>query len=288
MTTTTLENAKTTQNRIQRCDICIEEECKGAHNCYCDTCKNIAKCYKFLHPTIRITTKCTQSCIHCCWSCSPKHTDMMSIETAKQIRDFILSNNIQVISLMGGEFFCNPDWKNIFSTLISDAIISVRLVTNGDWAHNPKDHSTIEFLSGFSNLRISISKDSWHNNINVEKAVKQCKSHKIQYNVATDKETTQESIVPVGKGSLHFSTVYSMFGCYCHNPEHSYSFLIDETGKVFKCGFGLWNYTHVSKHLTGGFNVRFKEFNQVFNSVFISNCASCARQYAVSKDVDLS
>lgn len=97
---------------MNRCDICVDPRCNKKH-CNCDTCKNITKCNKFLNPTIRITDKCTQSCKHCCYSCSPDNNTMMSIDMAKQIKQFLTNNNIKACTLMGGEFFMHPQWKHV-------------------------------------------------------------------------------------------------------------------------------------------------------------------------------
>jgi hypothetical protein len=205
----------------------------------------------------------------------------MSIETAKKVKQFFENNEILGISLMGGEFFCNPQWKEIFEILFP-GLAYVRLVTNGDWAH---DESVPKFLKQLekvmfeeSSLKISISKDRWHSNKNVDKAIAACKKYGINYNVAAESETTEESIVPVGRGDLNFG-LYAMFACYCHNPQHMYSFLIDEQGKIYKCGFGVWDYAKIDDYLKGNFDKRFKEYNQKFYSCFISNCRSCLRAY---------
>lgn len=47
---------------------------------------------------------------------------MMSIDTAKEISLFFRSNKIRSINLMGGEFFCNPDWFEILDVLILSLI----------------------------------------------------------------------------------------------------------------------------------------------------------------------
>lgn len=59
------------------CDICLDEKCGGTKSCNCRNCSHRDDCRKYLHPTIRITTKCTQACSHCCFSCSPAKTRMM-------------------------------------------------------------------------------------------------------------------------------------------------------------------------------------------------------------------
>ena len=54
-----------------------------------------------------------------------------------------------------------------------------------------------------------------------------------------------------------------------------YSFLIDEDGNIYKCGFGVLKYANVSTYIEGGFKARFKDFNKRFYGVFISSCSSC-------------
>lgn len=260
---------------MQRCNICIEEGCLGKRNCHCEKCARIMECNKILRPTIRITTKCTQSCSHCCFSCSPKKSEMMSVETARDVKGFLNSNEVEIVTLMGGEFFCNPAWKEIFEIIIPGTI-RTRLVTNGDWADDPE---VPKFLKKFPTLKVSISKDRWHTNKNVDKAVAACVEQGLNHNIASKEETSEDSIVPIGNSSFDSFGFYSMFGCWCHNPVHMYSFLIDEEGGIYKCGFGMWRYANIKDHLKGGFDKVFKEFNQKFHSEFISNCRSCSRAY---------
>lgn len=259
---------------MQRCAICIEEDCNGKKTCHCDTCSRIKECNKILHPVIRITKKCTQACSHCCFSCSPKCEEMITIKTASQIKQFLNSNNITIATIMGGEFFCNPEWKQIFEILIP-GLLYVRLVTNGDWT---KDPLVPKFLKKFENIKVSISKDQWHTNKNVDKAIQMCKEYNLNYNIASANETSEESIVPVGRSMDSFN-FFGMFGCWCHSPDHMYSFLIDEQGLIYKCGFGIWNYTKIEDHLEGGFSKVFKKFNRRFHSSFISNCRRCSQAY---------
>lgn len=259
------------------CDICLEETCKGAHNCHCESCTLADKCYRKLHATIRITNRCTQECGHCCFMSSPKSNIMMTVEKAKEIAKFLKSNDIESINLMGGEFFCNPDWFEIYSTLIS-SVKYARLVTNGDWANNMKVKTQLMTLVSLFNKQIyfCISKDKWHTNKNVDAAKAFLEEIGAIVKVATEDQTTDQSIVPVGRANgKYISGLYDMMGCYCQNPENMYSFLIDEKGNVFKCSFGVLCYAHVEDYLEGGFRQRFKEANSKFYSVFISSCQSC-------------
>jgi len=256
-----------------RCNVCLDDNCKNK-SCDCTKCKHIKECDKVLSPIIRITDKCTQSCSHCCFSCSPKGNKMMTIEMAKNIKQFLTNNNILMCTIMGGEFFMNPDWKEIFDIIIP-GLIFVRLVTNGDWAENQYIIDNIKY----ENLKISISKDKWHTNKLVDKAIQVCIDKDIKYNVTTTEEATDECLVPVGR--VGWGNFYSMFGQYCQRSK--YSFLIDEAGEIYKCGFGIWKYASVNEYLDGEFDKRFKEFNLIFYSTFIPNCASCIRSYNKNK-----
>lgn len=263
---------------MKRCDICITEECGGKRNCNCEECANRSKCPKNLHPTIRITNKCTQECSHCVFESSPRSKIMMTIDTAEEIAKFLKSNEIMYANVMGGEFFCNPGWYEILDCFLG-VLGKMRLVTNGDWAENDNIGNKIKNLieNHKNKLLIGISKDKWHTNKNVKKAEEFLLEINATYKIATPEETTDNSIVPIGRGQLHYSR-YSFISTHCNsNPVHEYSFLIDEDGLIYKCGFGTWSYAKVQEYLDGGFSKRFKEFNQKFYNIFIPNCRSCRR-----------
>jgi hypothetical protein len=265
---------------MKPCNICLEKECKSAHgegNCVCETCAVRKECNKKLHATIRITLKCTQSCSHCCYSCSPTKDTHMTIETAKKIAEFLIKNEVHEINLMGGEMYCNPDWREILDILVPSVKIA-RMVTNGDWAINEPDFA--KHVSKYENCYVMVSKDRWHTNANIEKASELLKENKV-LTKTSDLDETDFNLVPIGR-SLLSDGLYSMFGCYCQNPKNQYSFLIDEVGDIFKCGFGVWHYAEVDEYLDGGFAARFKEFNKIFYGVFISSCATCIRSHEFS------
>lgn len=261
------------------CDICLEEICGGTHNCDCSVCDKRSTCYRVLTPTVRITTRCTQQCGHCCFECSPRRSDFMSIEVAQNLKKFLENNNITFLNLMGGEFFTHPEWQKIFRILIP-GMTRVRLVTNGDWAQESDKISL--FLRQFQNVKVSISKDIWHTNNHVEAATTLCAKYGLDYVVGNNEDDSPDVIVPVGRGEYHYG-IYSMFSCYCRNPVHKYGFLITEDGGIHKCSFGAWRYAQIDDFLEDGFAVRFKEFNKKFYSVFIGNCRSCLRGYASRK-----
>lgn len=259
------------------CDICLDEKCGGTKSCNCKTCPHLKSCRKYLHPTIRITTRCTQSCSHCCFSCSPDKTRMMNIELAKEITKFLKTNQIFSLNVMGGEFYCNPNWYEILYEWLQ-IHCHIRLVSNGDWVTNTTVKNQLLNLSHtFQNqLHISISDDNYHTNQHVKDADAFLTLHNISHELGTDMQDTEETLMPLGNAEDVYN-MYSFGVCYCHNPIHQYSFLIDETGDIYKCSFGVLQYDNIQNFTYGGFAKRFKEFNKKFYDIFMPSCKNCIR-----------
>lgn len=269
------ENKQTLQSP---CDICLDEKCEGRHDCNCATCELASKCIRRLRPTIRITNRCTQMCSHCCFESHPKSNIMMTIEMSENIAQFIKNNGIEYVNLMGGEFFCNPDWFNVLSNIIAEVKLA-RLVTNGDWVNNTKVKEQLKLLADKfrDKMYFCISKDRWHTNKHVDEAKEYLDGIDVITKVATEDQTTNQSIVPVGRAlGQYISGIYDAMGCYCHNPENMYTFLIDEEGDIYKCSFGMFRYDNINEYLNGGFRPRFKEYNTFFYSKFIPSCNTCS------------
>jgi hypothetical protein len=206
---------------------------------------------------------------------------MMSIEMAEKIAKFLTSNNIKNVNVMGGEFFCNSDWYEVMSP-IADSVSGgiFRLVSNSDWVKsNETRKKLVEFIDKYKDrLVICLSKDRWHNNDNVQEAYDFLVGTGVYVRIATEEETRHESIVPVGRGELEgYGGFYSFMGCYCHNPENMYTFLIDEEGDIYKCSFGMIKYANIEDYIEGGFDARFKEYNTKFYGVPLLHCMSCVR-----------
>jgi len=70
-----------------------------------------------------------------------------------------------------------------------------------------------------------ISKDQWHTNENIIEAEKLVLENNIPTKTS-DLNESDFSLVPIGRAE-YSGGFYSMFGTYCSNPEHHYSFLID-------------------------------------------------------------
>lgn len=117
--------------KFNPCEICIDEKCGGSRECHCRECELRSSCPKYLRATIRITNRCTQACGHCRFASSPDSKIMMTVDEAEKIAMFISANMVFDVNLMGGEFFCNPEWYRIFDLLIG-AAGHARIVTNGD------------------------------------------------------------------------------------------------------------------------------------------------------------
>lgn len=262
---------------MNRCNICLEETCNGLHNCQCEKCSKVNECYRYLHATIRITNKCTQECEHCCFECSPRAKKMMTIEKAKEISLFLQNNLITSINITGGEFSCNKQWYEIIKELTKN-IKFARIVSNGDWVTNTDTKSKLLKLKNAlgSKLVISISNDRWHTNKYVEQAELFLKQNGFIYNIEQPHEATTDSLVPIGRAEWEYS-IYKLMSCYCNNPTKMYSFIIDESGEIYKCPFGVWDYANVSEYLNGGFDEKFKEFNVKFYKLPIMSCGECVR-----------
>lgn len=265
----------------ERCDICIDPRCDGRMDCDCAACAKRDCCYRVLRPTIRITRKCTQRCLHCCYSCSPQLTTHMTVEMARDVATFLRANRITTYAnIMGGEFWLCPDWESVLHELLTPLSVS-RLVTNGDWAkRRGVTNKVVAFVTAHPQLYVSISKDRWHTNTYVKRAAEILHDAKVPYKLQGDDD--DNSIVPVGRGEFHHG-VYSFLQTWCSKPERMYEPFIDERGLIYRCGFGVWDYATVQKHLAGGFAACFKEFGLEFNKVFGTNCLRCSQAYARAK-----
>jgi len=196
------------------CKYCFDKPRNSNCSCNDDTCE-----HRVMHCVIRITTKCTQTCRHCCFSCSPECNDMMSVKTAKNINKFLQFNHIYHINIMGGEFFCNPDWFDIIK-ILSKNMKRVRITTNGDWSINADiTNYFIKLCKSIRNIIIGISFDNFHTNKNVKTAISICKNNNIDY--TSFDGHIEDAIVPVEKGNWYASD-FSMFSCCCKINKYSY------------------------------------------------------------------
>jgi hypothetical protein len=202
----------------------------------------------------------------------------MTPAMAAKVAQFVKSNGIDRLNVMGGEFFCNPNWEEVLDTLFASAG-HVRLVSNGDWAGLAKlRKQVIGFLTGRDNIHIALSFDKWHTNKHVKAAKKACVDANIPH-IQADKEDDTGS-VPIGRHKFEMSdSPYGMFSCWCHKPDRKYTFLVDEEGLISKCPFGIWTYDRIDHYLDGGFRERFKQFHGTFYGIFMPSCHRCVMSW---------
>lgn len=260
----------TPNSEFNSCDICLERTClKKAEG------KDSKDCVRELTVTVRITLNCTQSCKHCCFECSPSMSSHMSVDRARDVAIFLRANGIVFANVMGGEVFCNPDWREV-TALISSSVEVMRIVSNGDWADSCPEFA--EHVASLGNCYVSLSKDSWHTNKHVALAKKLLLRAGVTVKVSGT-DVKEEHTVPVGRSRWNHG-FYSYMGCYCRRPERMYSFMIDEVGRIYKCGFGVWHYDEIDDYMDGGFRERFKHFSTVFYKTLIMSCGSCIEAYS--------
>jgi hypothetical protein len=204
----------------------------------------------------------------------------MEIETAIKIRKFFESNEITSVNIMGGEFFCNPEWENVCEELVSiKDLMYARITSNGDWAGSKKIATkVIKFSKKHPEVYFAISKDKWHTNQHVEKAIELLEANEINVVKGNRENDDPDSLVPVGEAQFDYG-FYSSFACMCRKPDCKYKMMIDEEGLIYKCPMGIWDFDDVGNYQNGGFAPRFKEFYGKFNSIFMGNCRNCLRGY---------
>jgi hypothetical protein len=208
----------------------------------------------------------------------------MSMAAARATSAFLKAHNIVLIQIMGGEFWMHPRWRQVVSTLVEHAL-DVRIVTNGDWAARPRTaRSVMDFMQEHAQCRLGISRDSWHTNDHVERAAELCAEHGVFCKVDDPEEDSNKlfsgAMVPIGRHRFETYGFYGMWGAFCSNPDHRYSFLVNHEGEISKCPFGPWPLGNVSEYAEPeSFYPEFKDFGTRFNKAFVMNCAQCLRAW---------
>ncbi|MBI5978594.1 radical SAM/SPASM domain-containing protein [Clostridium perfringens] len=169
---------------------------------------------------IVMTDKCTASCKHCCFSCTPKNDNKISSNNInKLIDELILRDDIYNIFFTGGEpFLYYEDLKKYFKR-INENGKSVGVFTNAFWCNTKQN--TIKYLTelrevGLRILRTSI--DFFHlEYINLENYRNLLEAANeldiiVHVNVSVTKETigkTEEYLKLLGASKLNASFTFS-------------------------------------------------------------------------------
>lgn len=273
---------------FNRCEYCFDPPKTGCAPtcCNCNTCANQHKCHRRLSATIRITRKCTQSCEHCCFSCSPKETSHMSLRVARQVNDFLTANKVEQLNVMGGEVWLNPEWREILQ-LFNAPNRKIRIVTNGDFCNSQQGREFpghIAYLNSThkhpNRLHIAISNDIWHKPLDVAKLRDTLDEFPdlpyVIEGIDGQPTLTESGLVPIGRSVFNAGSRFYMMQTYCSNPTFRYSFLIDEAGDIFKCPFGIWRIGNVSEYQeTNSFFPTFKDVYSRHWKAFLFSCHRC-------------
>ena len=67
---------------------------------------------------VNLGYKCNQSCLHCHVNAGPTRTEMMSMETARQVIDFVRASGVKTLDITGGA----PELNVCFRFLVAEAV----------------------------------------------------------------------------------------------------------------------------------------------------------------------
>ena len=137
-----------------------------------------------------VTYKCQIACPHCVLEAGPRRTEEMALQDAKRwIREAVNcpDSRFRVLSLTGGEPFCNRDLLCDIAASAGEAGLLVTAVTNAFWARTFEE--AVSILRSVPAIRmIAISADAYHQaEIPLERvrhAVAAAKELGLEYNVA--------------------------------------------------------------------------------------------------------
>lgn len=111
-----------------------------------------------------VTYKCQIACPHCVLEAGPRRTEEMALEDAKRwIREAVHcpDSRFRVLSLTGGEPFCNLDLLREIAAFAGEAGLLVTAVTNAFWARTLAE--AVSALRSAPAIRmVAVSADAYH------------------------------------------------------------------------------------------------------------------------------
>ena len=87
-------------------------------------------CNKIKSAVWELTLKCNANCIHCGSSAGTDRKNNLTFEEAKDLIRQLVDENCESLTLIGGEYFVYPYWKELLSEL-SKTSLKLSIVTNG-------------------------------------------------------------------------------------------------------------------------------------------------------------
>lgn len=166
---------------------------------------------------IQITDHCNMSCGHCCYSCSPRKKNFMSMETFSKALNVIVDYG-EYVSIGGGEPTCHPEfWHMLIDAIASDAE-GVWLATNGK---NTKDALKLAGLAKKNVIDCELSQDEWHDPID-QRVVSAFRN--------INGRPSFRTVTKISKSGRGKNISGSKNMCPCED------IFIDPHGNVFSCG----------------------------------------------------
>ena len=146
-----------------------------------------------------VTYKCQIACPHCVLEAGPRRTEEMALEDAKRwIREAVHcpDSRFRVLSLTGGEPFCNLELLRDIAAFAGEAGLLVTAVTNAFWARTFDD--AVSTLRSAPAIRmLAVSADAYHQaEIPLERvrhAVAAAEHLGLEYNVAVCTEDESDA-----------------------------------------------------------------------------------------------
>lgn len=214
--------------------------------------------------SINVTQKCNAACKHCCFICEPHAKNSLSDEQIKMLVNYAITHDeVNVVSLTGGEALLNPNMISIIKTL-TGAGKKVSLITNGFWAVSmKKTEEMMKALKKAGLVILTISYDQYHSeyipiqNIKNILQVGNRLDFELSINMVDDKSTdknkmilnelndylfytsvTKVPVMPVGRAkSINKDYIYKapfhQFSLRC--PSSAWEFVVHHDGYVYPC-----------------------------------------------------
>lgn len=231
---------------------------------------------------VRLTTRCQNTCAHCCYECGPDRTEVMPLAVAQQVRS-CFEGQVTWLNVMGGEVTLLPDYPELLEAL---HFVPLRIVTNGWWVDHVKARrkllATVRALSAAGPpVYLGISRDRYHPPGVGERAhawLKQQAKFNDDWGFTATKDPTEEerAIAPVGRAWWNElgDEILRMFSPYCKAHRHREAMTVLEDGSVTFCTFGAWP----MGYLHWGF-AELEATRKRMEKVWLPNCVSCWRSW---------
>lgn len=196
---------------------------------------------------LRVTNRCDQECLHCCFRSGPKCVGQMSVRMCEKINAWVPKEI--VLNIMGGEFTILDNYPQIIKLLSVDRSY-VHLVTNGFWSRNRR--SAQKFLDTIRQIKststkidVAVSTDSWHTQSQLgNHALKLLKNSDLEIDLINTDDLVIGSITPIGRAWDNNLVPFTYIHRSC---EAMCNMTITEDGMISRCPYGYLPWKHFSE-----------------------------------------